>query len=78
MARLLGTPSLWPTAVRQVKRLAAPGWWRRWPFLPLPSSEYLEFRMITQYGDAAHRPEVADVVNYLRWCREWDRAAPTV
>ena len=29
--------------------------------------------MLTQYGDAAHRPEPADVVNYLRWCRDWER-----
>ena len=26
------------------------------PFLPLPAPDYLRFRMLTQYGDAAHRP----------------------
>jgi hypothetical protein len=49
------------------------GWWRRPPYLPRPSPEYLGFRMLTQYGDAAHTPEPADVVNYLRWCRDWQR-----
>jgi len=49
------------------------GWWRRPPYLPRPSKEYLGFRMLTQYGDAAHAPEPADVVNYLRWCRDWER-----
>ena len=72
-AALAARPELWTTAYRQVRRLAAPGWWRRPPFLPLPSPEYLRFRMATQYGDAGHRPEPADVINYLAWCRRWDR-----
>jgi hypothetical protein len=62
-------PHLWPTAAGQVLRLAAPGWWRRAPFLPLPTPEYLRFRMVTQYGDADHQPEPSDVVSYLEWCR---------
>jgi hypothetical protein len=63
-------PSLWPTALRQVARLAAPGWWRRSPHLPLPSAPYLAFRLETQYG-AAPEPRPDDVVTYLRWCREF-------
>ena len=43
-------PSLWATAVRQALRLAAPGWWRRRPFLPLPAPDYLRFRLQTAYG----------------------------
>ena len=43
------------------------------PFLPVPSAEYLRFRLLTQYGDAAQRPAPDDVLNYLRWCRDWDR-----
>ncbi len=65
-------PSLWPTAVRQMYRTAAPGWYRRAPFLPLPSGDYLRFRLVTQYGDAKHRPDPIDVVNYLSWCRQWN------
>jgi hypothetical protein len=65
-------PSLWLTALRQMRRTAAPGWLRRPPFLPLPSGDYLQFRLVTQYGDPNHRPEPADVVNYLAWCRQWD------
>ena len=33
---VLSHPSLWATAVRQVKLLAPTGWWRRPPFLPVP------------------------------------------
>ena len=62
-------PSLWVTAVRQVVVLAAPGWWRRRPFLPLPDPDYLRFRLVTQYGDGDHEPVAADVVAYLHWCR---------
>ena len=65
-------PGLWGIAVVQVFRLARSGWWRRAPFLPLPDREYLRFRLETQYG-AGGTPDPADVVVYLRWCREHDR-----
>jgi hypothetical protein len=62
-------PSLWPTALRQARRTAPQQWWRHRPFLPLPSGDYLRFRLVTQYGAADHRPVPADVLNYLVWCR---------
>ena len=65
-------PRLWRTAVRQMRRTAAPGWYRRAPFLPVPSGDYLRFRLVTQYGQPDHHPVAADVVNYLAWCRQWD------
>jgi hypothetical protein len=65
---------LWGTAARQVVVLARPGWWRRWPLLPLPDQAYLRFRMVTHYGDPDHAPEPADVVSYLQWCRSYGRA----
>lgn len=75
MIRALGAvlrrPSLWPVAARQWRRLVPQGWWRRWPFLPVPSPEYLAFRTLTQYGETRAAVTGADVVNYLRWCRDW-------
>jgi hypothetical protein len=68
-------PELWVTAVRQTMRMAPMRWWRHAPFLPLPDSDYLRFRLLTQYGDAAHHPEPADVVNYLRWCKAWEQTS---
>lgn len=68
-------PRLWGTAVRQVRRLAPTGWWRRAPFLPLPTADYLRFRFQTAYGDADVLPPVADVVTYLAWCRDWPAAS---
>lgn len=67
-------PLLWPTALREVAVMAAPGWWRRRPFLPLPDPAYLHFRLVTQYGDGGHPPDPGDVVTFLRWCRSY-RAA---
>jgi hypothetical protein len=71
---VVARPGLWPTALRQARLLAAPGWWRRPPFLPLPDGRYLAFRLETMYGGAAPRPEPADVVAYLRWCRSYRRS----
>ena len=73
MLRIAGAvlrhPSLWPVALRQWRRTAPVGWWRRRPFLPVPTREYVGFRMLTQYGDSEAAADPADVVNYLRWCR---------
>ena len=66
-------PRLWPTALRQARRTAARGWWRKPPFLPVPSGDYLRFRLVTQYGDPAAVPDPADTIAYLEWCRSWDR-----
>jgi hypothetical protein len=66
-------PSLWSTAIRQGVRLVPSRWWRTAPYLPLPSGQYLEFRFLTQYGDIPRRPDPDDVLNYLRWCRDWER-----
>lgn len=64
-------PRLWPAAARQMVRLAPSGWWRRWPPIPVPRRDYLQFRLQTAYGDAGRNPDPADVVAYLEWCRRW-------
>jgi hypothetical protein len=67
---VLPHPSLWSTGLRQARRLARPGWWRRPPFVPLPAPDYLRFRMETAYGGAGDQaPTPEDLVTYLRWCR---------
>ena len=75
---VVARPWLWPTAVVQVFRLARRGWWKRPPFLPLPTREYLDFRLVTQYGGTPEQARAsvvpADVVDYLVWCRQWNRS----
>jgi hypothetical protein len=68
-------PALWGVALRVWWRTTPTRWWARAPFLPVPSREYLRFRLVTQYGrnDAYIAPE--DVLNYLAWCKRQARAA---
>lgn len=67
-------PGLWATAIVQLIRLAAPGWWRHRPFLPLPTPGYLHLRVVTMYGGDGNGPIAsADVVTWLRWCRANNR-----
>ena len=74
VARAVATrPRLWVTALRQAVALAPTRWWHARPPLPTPHSAYLRFRLVTQYGDPSHRPEPADVVAYLDWCRRMHR-----
>jgi hypothetical protein len=47
-------------------------WYRRFPFLPLPSRRYLRWRMHTAYGDDGTVPPAEDLVRYARWStRGW-------
>ena len=48
-------PWLWPDAVMEAVRLAPPGWWRRWPPVPLPDAALWRFRMETAYGGSGDR-----------------------
>jgi hypothetical protein len=68
-------PWLWFAALSQAYRLVPQGWWRTSPFLPVPSRDYLEFRLVTQYGGghgvARGSIRSEDVVDYLQWCRRW-------
>jgi hypothetical protein len=65
-------PALWPVAGRQWYRTVPDRWWRRWPPLPLPTADYVRFRLLTQYGsgpETSRAPSADDVVHYLAWCR---------
>jgi hypothetical protein len=48
-------------------RFRTRGWYRRFPFLPLPARDYLKWRMYTAYGDADIVPPVEDIIRYSRW-----------
>jgi hypothetical protein len=64
-------PWLWPVAVVQVLRLARPGWWHRWPPLPLPDPALWRFRMETAYGGGGDTaPDAPDVRSFLHWSRD--------
>jgi hypothetical protein len=78
MAKALSRrPWLWPAAGAEAVRLARPGWWHRWPLLPVPDDALWRFRMETAYGGSGEAvPESADVVSFISWCatmRQWRR-----
>jgi hypothetical protein len=65
--RALARPPLAADLVRVAWRFRTRKWYRRVPFLPLPSREYVRWRMYTAYGDADAVPPAADVERYARW-----------
>lgn len=68
--RALVNPRLAVDLLRLGWSFRARGWYRRFPFLPLPPREYIRWRMLTAYGDAGAVPPVEDVVRFARWRRE--------
>jgi len=43
------------------------GWYKRPPFLPLPSARYLRWREETAYGDGNQGPSTSETRRFLRW-----------
>ncbi|HSQ28474.1 MAG TPA: hypothetical protein VLN49_01415 [Gemmatimonadaceae bacterium] len=65
--RGLRSPRTGAALVRVGWRFRARNWFRRFPFLPIPSAEYMRWRMYTAYGDEQAVPPADDVVRYARW-----------
>jgi hypothetical protein len=53
--------------------LAESGWWKRFPFLPIPNQELIEFRSKTQYGSLEAEIEAVDVLAWLVWSKEFQQ-----
>jgi hypothetical protein len=69
-ARAAVRPRLAVALLAVAWRFRARGWYRRFPFLPLPDRDYLGWRMYTAYGDAAAVPSVRDVEQYALWATD--------
>lgn len=68
MARLaLGRPALVPRLIGAAWAFRARDWYRRFPFVPVPSAAYLRWRMDTAYGDPDARPPADEMVRFLVW-----------
>jgi hypothetical protein len=67
MLRALRRPTLGVDLLRVAWRFRARGWYRRFPFLPLPARDYVRWRMHTAYGDHDAIPTAAEVERYARW-----------
>ena len=65
--RALRHPSLGVDLLRVAWRFRARGWYRRFPFLPLPARDYVRWRMHTAFGDYDAVPTAKDIERYARW-----------
>lgn len=65
--RSLRNPAVGVSLVRVGWRFRRRDWYRRFPFLPLPAREYVQWRMHTAYGSDDAVPPANDVIRYARW-----------
>lgn len=63
-------PALLPALLGAAWAFRARDWYRRPPFLPLPSRRYLRWRMETAYGDPDATPPADELARFLIWARE--------
>ena len=54
-------------------RLRRRGWWRRFPYLPVPDPRYWEFRVATATGERDGVLDPQEVVAAARWSRVQSR-----
>jgi hypothetical protein len=63
----LARPRLYLPMLRAAWRFRRRAWYRTWPFLPLPSADYLAWRLHTAYGDERAMPPLDQLERYLAW-----------
>jgi hypothetical protein len=68
-------PGMIPDLVSAAWAFRRRGWYRRPPFLPLPSTSYMRWRMDTAYGDPDAVPPVDELRRFLRWARNMRRVS---
>lgn len=63
-------PRLWWPLVVVGRRFIPNRWWTYPPFLPVPPREYVQFRMVTMYGDPHAVPSIDDLEQFVLWAYE--------
>ena len=67
IARSLWNPAVGMSLLRVGWRFRRRAWYRRFPFVPLPATDYVRWRMHTAYGRDDAIPPADDVIRYARW-----------
>ena len=65
--RAITNPLLAIELLRVAWRFRHRHWFRRFPFLPLPATSYVKWRMYTAYGEEDAIPPADDVIAFARW-----------
>lgn len=65
--RGLKSPATGVALLRVGWRFRRQGWYRHFPFVPVPDGSYVRWRMYTAYGGEDVVPPADDVVRYARW-----------
>ncbi len=69
----LRRPSVIPALLGAGWAFRRRGWYRKPPFLPLPSASFLRWRLDTAYGDPGARPPPDEAERFLRWAARMRR-----
>jgi len=67
LVRSLRNPATGMALARVGWRFRRRDWLRRFPFLPVPDTRYVQWRMHTAYGRDDAVPSADDVIRYARW-----------
>jgi len=71
---LIRRPSLWPVTIKQLFKIAKTRWFLSFPFLPIPSKDFIDFRVITYQGDKEDFPNAKVVITWLDWVADMGKS----
>lgn len=69
----LRRPWLWPALLSAAWAFRPRDWYRRPPFLPLPSKAYMRWRLETAYGEPDAVPPADEIARFVTWSAEMRR-----
>jgi hypothetical protein len=75
LALAVRRPTLIPALMGLAWAARRRGWYRRFPFLPLPPASYVRWRLETAYGDPEADAPVDELERYVRWTRRMRRGS---
>ena len=63
----LRRPRLWPALLSAAWAFRPKDWYRKAPFLPLPSRAYMRWRLETAYGEPDAVPPADEIARFVTW-----------
>ena len=69
----LRRPRLWPALLSAAWAFRPRDWYRKAPFLPLPSKAYMRWRLETAYGEPDAVPPADEIARFVTWSAEMRR-----